>query len=453
MDKKESETLEFKKSTSELKEAIISVVSILNKYGKGEIYFGIKNNGEIIGQRVGERTIRDISKSISDHIEPKIFPKISEIILENKKCIHIEFSGKDKPYYAYGRVYIRVGDEDKKLSSKELEKMILEKNKDKLRWDKEICKGATLDDIDDVLISRFIELAKKSKRINIKNEGKELILKKLNLISDSKITNAGIILFGKNPSVFFDNNLVKCGRFKGVIKEEFIDMKDFNGNLFDNLDNAISFFKEHLRITAKIKGLLREEKWEIPIEALREAIINALIHRNYFDNSFVYIKIYDSKIVIANPGKLHESLKIADLYKEHESKLRNPLLAKVLYYAGFIDVWGRGSLNIIEELASEGLDKPVFEQGGGSFRVIFKRSEGVNVGVNVGVNALFDYIEMNPGKRVIHFEKDFDVTSRTIERWLTQLKKEGKIEFKGSSKTGGYWKIVKNDKNRGKGAE
>ena len=440
---KESETSEFKKSTSELKEAIISIVGILNKHQKGKIIFGIKPNGEIVGQSISEKTLRDISQQISAKIEPKIFPKIYERKIKDKKCISVEFSGKDKPYYAYGRAYMRVADEDKKLSAKELENLILKKNKNKLRWDSEICKGAILKDIDNTLISRFAELAKKSKRIVIKEKSKELILKKLNLIIKGKITNAGIILFGKNPSKFFENNLVKCGRFKGVTKKEFIDMKDYNGNLFENVDNAISFLKEHLRISAKIKGLLREEKWEIPIEALREAIINAMIHRNYFEHGFIYIKMYDSKIVIANPGKLPESLEIADLYKEHESKPKNPLLAKVFYYAGLIDAWGRGSLNIIEALTNEGLEKPIFEESRGSFRTIFKRSERVNGGVNGGVNSLFDYIKNNPGKRVIHFETDLGLAKRTIERWLTQLKKEGKIEFEGSSKTGGYWEVVK----------
>lgn len=194
-------------------------------------------------------------------------------------------------------------------------------------------------------------------------------------MTKTKFTNAAVLLFCKEPSGFFDNAMVRCGRFKGVAKQEFIDMKDFNGDLFDNLEKSISFFQDHLRLGAKIKGLLREEKWEIPIEALREAIINSLIHRDYFDNSFVYIKMYDASIVIANPGKLPETLKIADLYKEHESTLKNPLLAKVFYYAGFIDSWGRGILNIIELLEDNGLDKPRFEQSGGSFRIIFKREE------------------------------------------------------------------------------
>src|SRR3989338_7583809 len=108
---KESETLELKKSTSELKEAIISIVAILNKHQKGELYFGIKNNGGVVGQTVTENTIREISKTIFDNIEPKIFPRIEEVSLGGKKCVQVEFAGVNIPYYAYGRAYIRIGDE------------------------------------------------------------------------------------------------------------------------------------------------------------------------------------------------------------------------------------------------------------------------------------------------------------------------------------------------------
>src|SRR3989344_2186052 len=156
---KESETLELKKSTSELKEAIISIVSILNKHQKGELYFGVKNNGDVVGQTVTEKTIREISKAISDNIEPKIFPKINEVTLEGKKCVRVEFCGNDVPYFAYGRAYVRVGDENKRISPQELEHIIIRKNKDKLRWDIEICVKARLKYIDEEKTKRFVEAA------------------------------------------------------------------------------------------------------------------------------------------------------------------------------------------------------------------------------------------------------------------------------------------------------
>jgi ATP-dependent DNA helicase RecG len=126
---KESETLELKKSTSELKEAIISIVAILNKHQSGEIYFGVKDDGTVLGQEPGRKTLRDISKAISDNIEPSIHPFVYQVEIEGKKCILVEFAGNNVPYFAYGRAYIRVADEDRRLSIHELENIILNKNR------------------------------------------------------------------------------------------------------------------------------------------------------------------------------------------------------------------------------------------------------------------------------------------------------------------------------------
>jgi len=444
---KESETIEFKRSTSELKEGVISICAILNKHHEGQVYFGIRNDGTIVGQVVTEKTIRDVSKAISENIEPKIYPKITQMETNGKACIKVEFKGSDSPYFAYGRAYIRVGDEDRQLSAKEIENIILKKNKDRLQWDNQICGKSSLDDIDSVSFQRFMELASKSKRIPIADESEEMVLKKLNLITDEGITNACILLFGKEPSQYFHNNVVKCGRFRGIEKQEFIDMKDFSGNLFENLEKSVLFLQEHLRLQARIKGLLREETWEIPIEALREAIINALIHRDYQENGFVYIKVYDYRIVIASPGGLPDTLTIDDLYKEHESMLRNPLIARVFYYAGLIDAWGRGIINIINMLKDNGLESPSFEESGGSFRIIFTRpaSETVEKTVEDTVEKnsekILELIKENPQITVKIIAERLNMSRRGIEWNIKSLKEKGLLKRIGPDR-GGYWEII-----------
>ena len=122
---KESETIELKRSTGLLKQALISISAILNKHGYGELYFGVENNGQIIGQQVTENTLRQISQKISEGIEPKIYPLIEKIILGGKSCIRVKFEGKERPYFAFGIAYIRVADEDRKLSPNELRRFIL----------------------------------------------------------------------------------------------------------------------------------------------------------------------------------------------------------------------------------------------------------------------------------------------------------------------------------------
>ena len=458
----ESEVTEFKTSTAELDDAITSITAILNKHQKGELYFGIKNNGDVVGQQVSDKTLRDISKSISDHIEPKIFPKIENVSVNGKQCIYLKFEGKEVPYFAFGKAYVRTGTENKQISAKELENLIIRKNMGKMRWDNQLCREATLKDIDVRAIKKFIEMAKQSGRLNIYNESTEQILSKLNLIKKGNITNAAIVLFGKEPKRFFNNSIVKCGRFRGELKEEFFDIRDLEGNIFKNIDDSIGFLKDHLRLTAKIEGLVRKEKWEIPIEALREAVINALIHRDYFSNSFTYIKLYDSKILISNPGKLPNGLVIKDLYKEHESIPKNPLLAETLYYTGLIDVWGRGIQNILDMLKIEGLTKPKFEESAGSFRIIFNRLQIDNK--NADLDAPESAPESAPEKLIevqqtiiseilknnkITYDELALITQRdraTVMRNISKLKKKEMLKRVGPDK-GGHWEIINNSLN------
>ncbi|MBT4376026.1 ATP-dependent DNA helicase, partial [archaeon] len=172
---KETETLELKKSTSELRDGIKSICAILNKHQKGKLIFGVKPSGEVVGQEVGANTLRDISQQIANSIEPKIFPEVYEEIIEGKDCIVVEFEGLNIPYYAYGRAYMRVSDEDRLLSAKELERLILDKNKDKLRWDSEICEGASLKDISEENILKFRERYKEINKIKIKGSKNNLL--------------------------------------------------------------------------------------------------------------------------------------------------------------------------------------------------------------------------------------------------------------------------------------
>ena len=134
---KESETVEFKKSLAELSDGLNSIAAILNKHSAGELWFGIKNDGNPAGMDVSETTLRKVSQAIAAHIEPKIYPDVSTVVLSGKSCVCVAFSGSEKPYYAHGRAYMRVADEDRQLSAKEIESIILRKNRSHRSWDAE----------------------------------------------------------------------------------------------------------------------------------------------------------------------------------------------------------------------------------------------------------------------------------------------------------------------------
>jgi len=435
---KESETLELKKSTSELKEGIISIVSILNKHQKGELYFGIRNDGEILGQFVTEKTIRDISKSISDNIEPKIFPKINEVILEGKKCVHIEFSGNDVPYYALGRAYVRVGDEDKKISAQELEHYILKKNRDKLRWDIEICIKAKLKDIDEEKIQVFI------KKTSLEYHSIKSSLEKLGLIKDGKLLNAAILLFGKHPENFFPNVKLRCAVF-GETTATTIDMQDFEGDVFTLIEEAEKYILKNIHIGMRLEGLRRVDVPEIDQEAFREAIINAFCHRDYHEFDSVNVAIFRDRLEIRSPGGLYGGLTIEKIKKEMVSKRRNEVIAEMFHRINFVEKWGRGiSLILSKEPTAD------FRVITGIFITTFKRKEVEKVGKGL-VDKLVEGLAENQKKILKLIAKNPQISKRemagkigisttAIDKNLNSLKKRGILKRIGSAK-GGHWEL------------
>jgi len=266
---KENEKLEFKKSTSELKEGLISIAAILNKHGGGELYFGVQNDGTPVGQTVGENTLRGVSQAVSNHIEPKVYPKISEAVINNKRCIHIEFIGDRAPYLAYGRAYIRVADEDKQMSSAELEDYILRKHMGKDSWDSE-ASYKTIEDIDEDVLRRYIERANNVGRIDFAYTTKEDALTRLDLLKDGKLKNAAAVWFCGESLLE-----LQMAIFATPERFTFLDINRANGNIMRMMDIAEKYIGFNIRYRVEFDGSLqRNEIPEIPMHAVREAIIN-----------------------------------------------------------------------------------------------------------------------------------------------------------------------------------
>src|SRR3989304_5464481 len=160
---KESETIEFKKSTAELKEAVISIVAMLNKHGQGEVYFGISNDGKVVSQDIGRMTIKEVTQAVVDNTEPKVYPKVEVRKIEGKDCMVVEAKGNNGPYFAYGRAYLRVVESNKGMSPQEIEERILEKRK--FLWDKEVSEK-TLADVNEEAVKEFMRKAKTAKRVD-----------------------------------------------------------------------------------------------------------------------------------------------------------------------------------------------------------------------------------------------------------------------------------------------
>ena len=284
----------------------------------------------------------------------------------------VAFANKDGGELGNGKYYIRSGSNSFELKGEELTNFLIEKFGK--TWDEFMEEKAGFDDIDIKTIDEFKKYAADRIPSIVAEKDYQTILEKLNLQEDKKLKKAAILLFGKNPQRFYPAAYLKIGKF---LTETDIQSSDIvEGNLFEQITNALEILRtKYLISKIKYEGIHRREILEYPYEALREAIINALIHRNYIGASSIQIRVYSDRLVIMNEGKLPPEVPVEKLKTEHLSKPRNTLLADVFYKAGFIESWGRGTIKILEKCREQGLPEPDFEEEYGVMKVVFYKDK------------------------------------------------------------------------------
>ena len=437
----ESQTVEFKKSLGLINE-IGTTISAFSNTNNGVILVGISDTKKIIGVSIGKKTLEDLANNIKTHTDNHIFPKISVIEIENKNIIIIDVTLNDeKPVFFKGTAYKRVGKSSHKLSASEI-RSIAKNSGEKVYWDEQICKNATFEDIDEEKIKWFLKEAKYGRNFNIKEQTpiKEA-LERLELLYNKKITNAAILLFGKNPQKYFITAETKCARFKGTKPIEFIDMKIFNGNIINQRDNAVEFVKKHINLHATIVETKRIETWEYPIEAIREAITNAICHKDYNFSSNIQIRIFDDRIEIWGSGTLPEPLKPKDLKIRHKSILRNPLIGKCLFLIKYVEDWGTGTNRIIELCLNHGLPEPIFEELSGSLVVSlrkYKITDEILNELNARQIKAIEYIKINKKITRADYASLLNCSIRTAYNDLQDTVHKKIIQIKGKGKSTYY---------------
>ena len=440
---KETETLEFKKSTGETKEAMISISSILNKHGIGTLYFGIKPNGDVVGQDVSESSLRDVSRAVYENIKPQIYPAIEEILLDGKHLIKVEFSGENAPYSAAGRYYLRTADEDREVIPEEL-KEFFDANKYRGKWEKEQSKS-TVKQIDKSAIKSFWQNAVAAGRMPEGRYNSMAILNRFGLVSSEHLTNAGEVLFGSMKPVS-----LKAGIFATDEKLTILDMKLFEDNIFNLIHAAEEYILSNLRWRVEISGIERKEIPEIPVAVIREVLANGFAHAIYNGRTNHEICIHPGMISIYSPGEYASRHTPEEYIKGNiESEIRNASIAKILYLKKSIEQFGSG-FKRIHSLCTDSGVKYSYENTKNGFKFIIFRpqlqSDIPSVTLDVTLNgtemSVLAILKQNPDSTRDEIAEKISKTVRTVQRALDSLREKGYIERIGS-KQNPNWKILK----------
>jgi len=443
IEKGESENTEFKENFD--KETIETATAFANTKG-GIILIGFADKGKIKGVQIGQETIKDWANQISQSTEPRIIPEIEQNNIEGKSVVIIRIKEFPiKPVSVKGKCFRRVGNSNHIMTPQEIAEMHLHSTG--TSWDAFPAVDKTLENIDIKKVENYIKEANATGRKKIEESTAE-VLEKLGLVKDGNATWAAILAFGKEPQKPLLQSAVHCGRFK-LDKTQIIDDLMIETDLINQVDESMKFITRHISVRYEFEGKpKRKEVWEYPLEALREAVINAIVHRDYTASSNVQVEIYDDRIEIWNPGRLLPGITIEDLYKkEHKSLIRNKLIAQIFYDIGYIEKYGSGTIKIIELCKQNGIPLPDFREINGGLSIIFRKDIFTeeylrNLGLNKRQIKAVMYAK-EKGKITNKEYQELSVCSRnTATNDLRELIQKGVIRESGKKGAGAFYVIA-----------
>lgn len=367
----ESKTLEFKRDTSSLDSILRSIVAFANTSG-GIILIGINDDRSICGINEPNKVQEQVANSIAHRIKPQIFPDLHITDVQGKEVLSIQVDHLPAPYYLSDKgeekgVYIRLGNSNR-LAGNEF---IAEMKRAKLYpfYDKTPCDNVSEDGLDIKLIKKTfsnhnvsINTAKLMSIGILAQKGKKVVA-----------TNGGVILFGK-PEIrkeFFPFAEVRCARFAGTTRAEFIDRLEIEGGVLAAVTEVPKFIRRNTKMAGKFGAMRRRDIPEYPVDGVREALTNALVHANYeISGTRIFVAIYDDKLEIQNPGTMVPGMSI-EQFKAGVSRIRNPVIARVFGELELVEEWGSGYKRIKDACQKGGYPEPVWEEFGTVLRVTF----------------------------------------------------------------------------------
>ena len=466
----ESINIEYKVEMPKKSEKYMkTVVAFANGRG-GRIVFGVDDKTlNIVGMNPDTifQTMDAITNAISDSCEPKIYPDVTLQSIDDKTIIVVEIHpGPMRPYYIKNKglvdgTYVRVAGTSRHAEGYMLKELILEgQNR---YFDNEPCEYLEINE-DDIK-----DLCDKMKKIAIENtwndEEKAAIrdVTKNILITwgilkedNGKIipTNAYALLTGKMQI----QPTIQCAVFKGKTRAYFVDRREFSGPIQYQVQLAFQYVLEKINMGMQIKGIYRQDVYELPINSVRELIANAVAHRNYLEPGNIQVAIFDDRLEVTSPGMLLNTVSIKKMIEGY-SRLRNPAIANAFAYMKIIEKWGTGIPRILRECKEYGLKKPELIDFDGDFRVnMYRREEKskttqtttqtttqittqTTIKLTKNDHEILQVIQNNPALSQKEIAMELGWTVDRVKYYLNKMKKQEAIRRIGSSHKG-YWKLL-----------
>ena len=478
----ESKNIEYKVTLPDKSEKYMkTIVAFANTQG-GKLIVGIDDKThEIVGveNEILFQLMDGIANAISDSCVPQIIPDIEPQTVDGKTVIVVSVeAGKNRPYYLKSKgkengTYIRVAGTSRQAFPEKIRELEMEGAR--ISWDELTCVGYPVSDEATERLCQDIESFREKAGMTEHSVKKEQLINwKILKQSEGQImaTNAYALL----TSDYFPFSKTQCAVFKGTDRAVFLDKREFTGPIYAQIESAVDFVLRNIRLGARIDGLVRKEKYELPLEAIREMIINAHCHRNLLDESCIQVAVYDDRLEVTSPGGLYNGLTYEEVMNGH-SKIRNKAIANIFSQMGLVEAWGSGIKRIFNAAKEYGLLEPKFQEFDNMFRVELFRSslpmtlENKSIGEtsekhrrNIGEASekqetvdfnstqleILKLLMENNRLSAVKLAEKIGVASRNIENNIKKLKELDILVRHGSPKNG-YWEVIdcleKNDED------
>lgn len=444
----ESSILEFKEKIPDNEQIIKTIIGFCNQKG-GKLILGVDSKGTIVGipKDDVQKTMEYINKSIFESANPPIIPLVYMQVIADKNILIIEVSsGMNKPYFRKSEgldkgTYIRLGRSTLRATADIIEELKWQSRG--YSFDMMSVYRANKEDLDEQKILSFLNTRKTIKVQKISDE----ILTSYNLITEEHSTIypsvGGILLFGKNPQEFFSEAMIICSHFSGISGREAIASLDCAGTLFEQFEAAFNFILSKLERSFAIRGPKREERLEIPPEAIREILLNAVVHRNYHVEGPSKVAIYDNRIEIFSPGIFPGPINIQNL-NMGLTYIRNKVICKTFREAGYIEKLGSGFLTLFASYEKAHLQKPQVIEGENFIKCILPRKSFLPRDSEFIENEreILSLFEITQEISISDVMKAINMKRSTAGRRLANLVSRGILKKTGKGKAARYRKTT-----------
>ena len=401
----------------------------------GTLEIGKDDDGNVIGISNARKLMEDLPNKVRDILG--ILVDVNLQVQSGLEWLSIEVASYPFPVNYKGQFHYRSGSTKQELKGAALNRFLLQKQGK--NWDGLPVLNVSIKDLSPAAFSYFKKQATQTQRLDksILKKNRKTLIEKLRLNEKGDLKRAAILLFHPDPEEFFTGAYIKIGYFRTETDLRFQD--EVHGYLFEQVEKTMDLLlSKYLEAQIRYQGIHRIEEYPYPESALREAVINAVAHKDYTSGNPIQIKVYNDHISIWNAGQLQAPLTVKKLLVTHPSMPYNPDIANTFFRAGLIEAWGRGTIKIIEDCKAYGIPAPAFSDAFSGLMVTFKKSKKKTS--EKTSEKILVLIKENKNITIAELANKIGVTNRSIERNIQKLKKEKILQRIGSAR-GGYWKV------------